>query len=1425
MSELVGSTLGAYKILSQIGSGGYATVYRAYHPATEREVAVKVLQGIAIGAVSLARFEREARVIASLQHIHILPIYDYGEQDGITYLVMRYVPTGTLREYMREIDRLEIDEGLRLFYQVADAVEYAHQHEVLHRDIKPANVLLDDSRNALLADFGLARSKDSRGTLTEDGIIGTPLYIAPEQAEGGDVDARSDIYALGILLYEILTGDVPFRADTAIAIILKHLNAEVPPPRSRRADISSDLEAVILQALAKSPRERFPSARAMIDALQRATGEATESRSVQSFKLPGQDMLLMNVPALPVNMVQRPAELDTLSGLVLGDTGRRHINMTALHGMGGIGKSVLAAALCHQADIQEAFPNGIIWIKIGRENNTLTTQLREFGRALGDKPDAYDSLEMGSTRLKALLQDRAVLIVLDDVWAAGQVEPFQMDAPRTHILFTTRDGNIPLSLGAAEMRVGVLAPAQAIEMLREWAGHNDPHLQAIAERLGYLPLALKLAGARLREGLTGEDWLATFQHVAQMTLGRRATDPQENLAVCFDLSIHQLGEEDRALYYTLAIFPEDDPIPVEVIARLWMQHDPGLTRFDCDELVTELVRMALLDREAEQKAVLLHDLLYDYARDQLGAQTADTHAALLDAYNPQGVPWSHIPDDGYLYEHLAYHLSEAGRNDVLSGLLFNFEWLLARLTYTNPLGLIRDYDYHPSSNPAQSLVQGLLKLAAHILAQDPTQLGPQLIGGLMGLQAPEIQDLLRQAREGMQGIWLRPLAASFATPGGALMRTIVGHRQAISAVAFTPDGERIISASHDWTIKIWDFERGTELNTLYGHADRVSAIVVTPDGGSAISGSHDMTIRIWDLGSGDDVATLKGHIGYITGLAISPDGQYLISAALDNTLKVWDIWRREVVRTLTGHTGQVTAVDITADGQYIVSGSTDQTLRVWNLHTGECLHTIRAHESGLVAVAVSHDGRYAISGAYAGFYGAEAALKVWDLTSGELAYAPKGHSKPVYSLTMTPDGQHFISGSEDKTIRMWRLEDGAHVLTLHGNSAAVSALAVSPDGRWLVSGTGVSVLGIYVSASDIALRTWDLKAAHSAPEPRGHTDTVSRVVITPDGRYAVSASEDYSLKVWDLSNGASLHTLRGHNGAILHIVALPDSQHVVSASVDMTLKVWDILSGECVHTLSGHHDRVESIAITPDGALAISSAGMVHSSLDTTLRIWNMTTGTERMALYGGQERILTTTVLPVGDLAVSAVIPQSGEMDSFDTTLQVWDVETGAIQRTLAGHKRPVYVLKALPDGRLISAGQDNLLKLWDVYGGRELTTLRGHTEQVAGVAVTPDGKRAVSVGADRVLRVWTLDTGLEAFRLKGHTETIIDVALTPDGRYAATVSFDHSLKVWDLNTRQLVANFIADGALHTLAITPDGHTLVAGGQSGQVHILRLEH
>ncbi|MBN1679526.1 MAG: PD40 domain-containing protein [Anaerolineae bacterium] len=273
MPELTGANLGPYRILEQIGRGGMATVFKAYHPLTDRHVAIKVLpEELAEEPGFLERFEREAKVVANLQHVHILPVFDYGEANGITYLVMPFISTGTLKSYLATT-RPDLDEVTRLFCQIADAIDYAHQKGVLHRDIKPANVLLDDRLNALLSDFGLTRMVESASSLTGTGVIGTPAYMSPEQGQGLPTDARSDIYSLGVLLYEMLVGQVPFNADTPIAVIFKHVSASLPLPRTLRPELPESVEKVILKGLAKNPDERYQTAGDMAEALRRAVRE------------------------------------------------------------------------------------------------------------------------------------------------------------------------------------------------------------------------------------------------------------------------------------------------------------------------------------------------------------------------------------------------------------------------------------------------------------------------------------------------------------------------------------------------------------------------------------------------------------------------------------------------------------------------------------------------------------------------------------------------------------------------------------------------------------------------------------------------------------------------------------------------------------------------------------------------------------------------------------------------------------------------------------------------------------------------------------------------------------------------------------------------------------------------------------------------
>jgi len=268
-----GQMLGPYRIINQIGRGGMATVYKAYQPSVDRYVAIKVLPSqLAESREFATRFQQEARIIAKLEHPHILPVFDYGESDGIAYFVMRYMDAGTLKEKMIEGRPLPLSEIDKLFTQLAGALSYAHGHGVVHRDLKPANVLIDSQGNVFLTDFGIAKILESASPrLTQtDAIMGTPAYISPEQAQGQPVDQRSDIYSLGIILYEMVTGSVPFTAETPLAVLFKHISDPLPPPSLVKPDIRPAIEKVILKALSKDPRDRFSTAAEFVAAWERA---------------------------------------------------------------------------------------------------------------------------------------------------------------------------------------------------------------------------------------------------------------------------------------------------------------------------------------------------------------------------------------------------------------------------------------------------------------------------------------------------------------------------------------------------------------------------------------------------------------------------------------------------------------------------------------------------------------------------------------------------------------------------------------------------------------------------------------------------------------------------------------------------------------------------------------------------------------------------------------------------------------------------------------------------------------------------------------------------------------------------------------------------------------------------------------------------
>ena len=282
MEDLTGKQFGAYEIVAPLGEGGMGAVYKAYQPAMERFVAVKVLsRTLAESKEFTNRFQREAIMLAQLQHPHILPVFDYGQKDGYSYIVMPFLQNGTLAELL-QARRRTLSEIHQIMTQVGGALGYAHARGMIHRDVKPSNVLIDEQGNCLLTDFGLARMiQASSDRLTSAGtVMGTPAYMSPEQGKGDSVDGRTDLYALGVIFYEMLTGQVPYQDDFPMMVVIKHIRDPLPSVRELAPELNDAIERVVNKSLAKEPNERYQTAEDFVQAVKKAMQVNPPGRAV-----------------------------------------------------------------------------------------------------------------------------------------------------------------------------------------------------------------------------------------------------------------------------------------------------------------------------------------------------------------------------------------------------------------------------------------------------------------------------------------------------------------------------------------------------------------------------------------------------------------------------------------------------------------------------------------------------------------------------------------------------------------------------------------------------------------------------------------------------------------------------------------------------------------------------------------------------------------------------------------------------------------------------------------------------------------------------------------------------------------------------------------------------------------------------------------
>ena len=982
------------------------------------------------------------------------------------------------------------------------------------------------------------------------------------------------------------------------------------------------------------------------------------------------------VPPCPANFMPRPKVSGPVAKVLLSRSPKARI--TALLGMGGVGKTAIALGLCNDMRIRKAFPDGVVWLTIGKEANVSVEKRIEYiATALNQEFRDYSEVTY-----RSMMQGKTVLVVLDDVWTLEAVQPFRLGLGESRLLYTSRNRDLAGQLGAESYEVPVLQKAQARNFLvrrlgRKRTGLPEPYATEILEQCKGLILGLAMLGAAL-EGEPDREWHRMLSYLKKSQLKQIDGRPDgygfQTLHASIAASVDVLDPVSKARYMRLAVLLEDMAAPEVLLRAIW-----GGEEEDVQRTRRLLEDRSLATRDAQDN-ILLHDFQLDFLRaeDPYPVALALQHSALLRSID---VMRSH-PEQfaSQMIGRLLPHAREPGIAVFL-----------------------KDLDAFEQRPRIRPLIPTLDAAGSTVL---------RVLEGHTGrVYAVALTPDGRLAVSGSEDNTLRVWDVDGTLPP----RILEGHTGPVLAVALTPDGKLAVSGSSDRTLRVWDLGGKIQPHVLEGHTDWVSSVALTPDGKSAVSGSGDGTLRVWDLGGILPPRVLEGHTGPVRAVALRPDGKLAVSGSSDRTLRVWDLGGTEPPRLLEGHTGSIRAVALTPDGKLAVSGSDDGTLRVWNLNGNKPPRVLGANDDhvpeGVNAIALSRDGRLAFCGYDRG------RMRVWDLAGTKSPRVLEGHIGYVFAVAMTPDGSLAVSGSLDKTLKVWSLE-GPRVLNRHTTSVHAVILTLGKDGSgspdrmlraWNLAGTQTTCVPeayptridalaltpdgkLALSNSDWKLRLWDLDGNKPPRVLEGHHGIVVAVALTPDGSRAVAGSNDDALWVWDLNRTQPPRVLEGHTDTVFAVALTHDGRLAVSGSEDMTLRVWDLDGTKKPRVLEGHTGWVSSVALTPDGSRAVSG------SYDKTLRVWDLDSNKALRVLEGHTDSIHAVAVTPDGKLVVSG---------SEDNTIRVWNLVGREPSNVLEGHTARVEAVAVTPDGKLVVSGsKDKTLRVWNLEEGKCIAT-----------------------------------------------------------------------------------------------------------------------
>ena len=1072
-AELAGRRIGPYELLRELGSGGMGIVYlaRRADDVYRKEVAVKLVWPHLQRTSAVRRFKQERQILARLDHPNIARLLDGGatEESG-HYVVMEYVDGTPITEYCDE-RKLNITERLKLFRTVCAAVEYAHQNLVVHRELKPGNIFVTEEGVVKLLDFGIAKLLDPElksVDMTHTGLhLLTPEYASPEQMRGETITTASDVYSLGVVLYELLTGYRPQRTKNLslpeLARAIAETEAERPSLALRRVVMETDAEGTA--RILHSPET--------VSALREGNSDKLRRR------LQG-DLDNIALKALRKLPIERYASVAQFSEDI-----QRHLTR----------QPVLAQppTLAYRANrfvrrnkIGVAFAGFVVLTLIaaavfaGRQWRADRAQAREsyhglyalrMNQAVQDRNDF--NVEGIREAVESFLPQHQSQNGKEDMrgfewytlwrWYNRHLLTLPHNDPNgedTAGAFT-KDGTIVISGGNGN-RNGIIKVwnAETGKLFSELPyGPNLSRSVLCWDETGVFVQKTDQQTLKIWQPSTDQDIASITHRSSPVTAcNMRSNDPQGRLFTASeDGTIAAWGLNGKLL----STFKTGAPLTFLGVApkrqRLIIVVDRKRLEF------WDMTTLRLVSSVEER--VPFEGGSVDETQDSLRLSQTQTGVVISYDWRTGRELRRFQPDPAF-----------GNRVFVRGRRLFTFgrskTVLVTDLLTGQRLGelqghqeLVRHGEVSPDDTLAATAgadrtvrlwdLQTYKQLAV-IPAHDREVLTVHF--------SDDRRKLITGSQDRTVKIWD---VASLLVPD-----KLEGHADQVLSVAFSPDSRKLATTGRDRTVKLWDAETGKLLHTMTGHQHDIFVVAFSPSGDRIATGSQDLTVRIWDTATGAQIRELNQFTRRPRAVTFSPDGKLLAIGCDyrdtigtdDRMIRILETTTYRELAIFRGHKLDVVSLDFSPDGKMLASASWDGTIKLWDLTTGRELTTLRGHTDWVWSVRFSPDGRRLASGS------TDRSVKLWDVGMGRELMTMKTHSDEVFSVAFSPDSKRLASGSNDKTIKLWDAATGRELVTFRDHTDQVFSVAFSPDGRMLASGSWDKTARIFRAATDAELR-------------------------------------------------------------------------------------------------------------------------------------------------------------------------------------------------------------------------------------------------------------------------------------------------------------------------------------------------------------------